>query len=224
MTYANRIIYRLLSVVMFSCSLALGCASNQKDFGELRNAEEGEKLYISFEVPDADYRRTLSLINRTVIGWVESGTWIASSDSGGARVKIYVASLYDGRAFKKDTVIDMRSVARNFTSSTNLDFGEQGVIKTTSGDIDYLFFRQNSLPCMLIRKYWSDPELQSDLIQLTVTFEWVAGSSVIYAVSCQSGSRDLEPGDLNLLFNNMTVENLYWPSDMFGPVGGAFAQ
>lgn len=220
MINGTRAILRLVAFGFIGCLVAAGCASGQKEYGTLERAGENDELYVSFDAAAANYRRTVSEINRTNIGWTEYGTWMASNDTGVAVVNIYLATLYDGRAFKKKGVQELRAVARDLSGLTNLDYGAEGTIDTNSGPVEYVFYRQSGRPCVFIRKYWSDPEMQSDLIQLTGTFGWIAGTSFIYASDCRAGDNDLQLQDLNRLFNGITATNLYWPKDMFTSVDG----
>ena len=196
--------------------LAFGCTTSpQQEYGQLESTKDETKLNISFSAEGADYERTVSEVNHTAIGWIENGTWRASSDVGVAEVNVYIATLYDGRAFKKEHVQDMRKLVRGFSSLGAPDFGEQGEVTTNSGPIEYVFFRRSNKACVFIRKYWSDPELAGDINQLHATLGWVAGSSVIYASDCRPGGKDLQLNDLNRLFNGITAKNLYWPGSMF---------
>jgi hypothetical protein len=221
MPNGNQIIYRLLSVAIFGCLLAVGCATSQKEYGKLEKAEDDTKLNISFSVESVDYQRTVSEINHTGTGWVENGTWQASGDAGIAEVNIYIATLYDGKAFEKKSVKEMRGLVRALSGQSNLDIGEQGEVTTNSGPIEYVFYRTGARACVSIRKYWSDPELQGD-INSYIGFSWVAGTSFIFATDCRPGGEDLQLTDLNLLFNGITAKNLYWPGNMFVSVDGTF--
>lgn len=214
-----------IAIKVFGILLVAGCATTPlKEFGQLEPTTDDASLYISFAAEGADYQRTVSDINRSAIGWIERGTWWAYSDTGVATVNIYIATLYDGRAFKKKHVKDLPTLVRGFSSQAAPEFGWQGEVSTDSGPVDYIFFRRDARACVFIRKYWSDPDLASDIIQLTGTFHWIAGQSVIYASDCRPGSEDLQLSDLNLLFNGIEARNLYWPPSMFvsadGTMGG----
>ena len=205
-----------ITVSVLVLLLAVSCTTTKlQKFGELEKTTDESRLYISFDAPGVDYRRSVSRINRSAIGWIETGTWRATGEAGESQVEIYLAALYDGKAFGKDSVLDMRTLARRVSSSGSPSFGEQGELNTESGTIEFLFFRQDAATCVLVRKYWSDPKLASDLIQLTSSFEWVAGQSVIYATDCRPGREELRMNDLNRLFNGIEARNVYSPDSMF---------
>lgn len=201
--------------------LVVGCTTTKlQEFGELESTSDDSKLYVSFSAPGIDYERSVSRINRSAIGWIETGTWQASGESGVSEVEIYLAALYDGRAFRKSDVPDLRVLARRFSRSGAPSFGKQGELSTESGTVEYVFFRRNAETCALVRKYWSDPELTSDLIQLTSSFEWVAGQNVIHATDCRPGREDLGLDDLDRLFDGIDARNVYWPDSMFAGSDG----
>ena len=201
--------------------LTIGCTTTpHKKYGQFEATTDDSKLKVSFAAAGADYQRTASNINHSAIGWIENGTWRADTDAGLAVVKIYLATLFDGRAYQKKGVLELKSRAIRFSGNAILDFGEQGIVKTNSGPIEYVFYKQSDRPCVFIRKYWSDPKLQGDINQLDGALNWAIGSSYILASDCRPGGDNLQLSDLNRLFNGITAKDLYWPSSMFKSVGG----
>lgn len=209
-----------IAVATFGIFLIVGCTTTPtKKYGQLESTTDESKLNVSFGAESTDYQRTVSNINHSAIGWIEEGTWRARGDAGVAVVKIYLATLFDGRAYKKKSVWELQSLAVRFSGNAILDFGAQGVVKTNSGPIEYVFYRQSGRPCVFIRKYWSDPEMQGD-INVYTGYSWVAGTSLIYASDCRPGGDDLQLEDLNPLLIGIKARNLYWPDSMFVSVDG----
>ena len=196
--------------------LLAGCATTPlQEFGQLEETNDETKLYVSFSAEGADYRRMFSEINRAAIGWIEAGNWRAEVDGGFAEVRVYIATLYDGKAFQKKSIREIRTLARDFSRLSAPEFGARGKINTESGPVEYIFLRSDSRACVFIRKYWSDPELRSDIIQLTGTFHWISGQSMIYASDCRPDKESLQLTDLKRLFDGIKAKNLHWPDTMF---------
>ena len=122
---------------------------------------------------------------------------------------------YEGPVVIESTksVKEMRERARQFAPAGSLDFGDQGELNTNSGPVEYVFYRTVARACVFIRKYWSDPDTQGNVVN--PLFAWVAGTSVIYATYCKPGAEDLQFIEINLLFNGIKARNLYWPNNMF---------
>ncbi|UCH41106.1 MAG: hypothetical protein JSU67_05365 [Gammaproteobacteria bacterium] len=211
----------ILFAVTCGFQLSAGSVNAADDLWDLKTVEDVSRLKISFHSAIAQYRRIGARQSRTRDGWVESGIWEAEDQSGKSQVLIFIASLYHN-AFTNKDIRDIRSLAKTFSGSSYLDFGERGTLTSGSGDMDYIFYRASRQSCVFVRKYWSDPELTSDIIQLTSTYGWVAGSNFIYVSYCGTGGADLQLKDMNVLFGGIEAKELYWPENMFGSVGSLY--
>lgn len=199
---------------VISCFLIAGCVTDEGSFWDLKTVHDYNQLNIEFRSDEAQFLRTAAKRNQNKDGWVESSTWQADDDSGESQVWIYIASLYN-KAFMKKDIRDMQNLVRRLSGDSYLEFGRQDSFNTDSGELEYIYYSASGQPCVLIRKYWSDPELSADVGQLDATFEWIAGSNFIYAYYCKSSGPDLEKQDLEMLMQGITASDVYWPESMF---------
>ena len=203
----------LLALVVGGSLLTAGCATDQGNYWDMKKVRDFDNLNLSFRADGTSFERTAAERNQSRTGWIESGTWRADRDGDRATVWVFVATLYD-KAFMKKNIRKIQDVARSVSGDSFLEFGSDGRIKSNSGDIDYVFYRASGQPCVLIRKYWSDPRLASDMLR-AVALEWVAGTHLIYAYHCRNSGPDLESGDMDILFDGISARNIVWPEDMF---------
>lgn len=204
----------ILLAIIFSCLLIAGCVTDEGSFWELKKEQDFSQLNISFHADEIPFERTEARRNRTGDGWIESGNWQAEESAGKSNIWIYVVTLYH-KAFMKKDVRDMENLAKRLSGDSYLDFGRQDKIDTNTGELEYIYYRASGQPCVLIRKYWSDPELSADMGQLDATFAWVAGSNFIYAYYCKPSGPDLGKQELDLLLRGISATAVYWPDDMF---------
>ena len=201
--------------------LVADCAADWSTFYDLKRLDDSSQLDITFSADDVQYRRTEALRNHQKEGWVEDGTWQASDDSGVAEVRVYLASLFGDYAFQKKYVKEMRTLVRYFSDQSYLAFGKQGQVNSNSGPIDYIFYRTGGRPCVLIRKFWSDPRASSDFSR-AIGLNWAAGENVVKAYYCRASGADLQMQDMGVLFAGIASKDIYWPENMFVSVDGTF--
>lgn len=211
----------ILTAVICSCSLIAGCVTNEGSYWDLNTVSDFNQLNIVFTAGEPRFLQVAAKRNRSGDGWIESGTWQADDEAGKSEVWVYLASLYS-KAFNKKHIRDIENLARRVSGDSFVEITGQGRISSNSGPIDYAFYRASGQPCVLIRKYWSDPDLSGDVDQLNATFGWIAGSNFIYARYCRPSGADLQRQDMKLLFNGIKAKAVYWPDDMFVSAGEAF--
>ena len=210
----------ILPVFVCCCLFPWSSSADWSNFYDFKPVYDESQLRVSFYTSGPEYRRTESLQNSHQNGWAEFGTWQATEDAGVAEVRVFMVSLYGTYAFNKKNVQDLKSDVRDFLGQDRIDFGEQGVVKTNSGPIEYVFYKTSGQACVFIRKYWSDPRTASDASRATA-LKWVAGTSLVQALSCLPGRENLQLKDLNLLFNGITAREVYWPDSMFASSDGS---
>ena len=153
---------KILLAFVCCCLISWNCSADWSTFYDFRPVYDESQLKVSFDAAHSQYRRTTSLQNKHQYGWAEFGTWQATEDAGVAEVSIFMVSLYGSYAFNKKNVKDLKSDVRDFLEQDQIDFEEQGKIKTDSGPIEYVFYQTSGQACVFIRKYWSDPRTASD--------------------------------------------------------------
>ena len=201
--------------ILLACLLLSACVTNvTRDLWALQPVTDTSKLNISYKSWNSDIRRTVSKFNQTREGWVEEGMWKKEEGEADVTVWIFVASLFT-RVFTTEGIVDLRRMVNQYSGNGYVELGEQGVIKSGTGPVDYIFYRNSGQACVFVRAYWSDPELEGDKDLLPDAHDWMAGTSFIYTYYCRSEGGDLSLSQMNAFLDGIDLRNVYWPDDKF---------